>query len=93
MKASEFDEELKKIELETWDKVSSLVFKARNDELIEGQDDNKPVSFADDPNWQRRADALGELCGWIYDRLHGKTRLDRGSMTKKIRKAIGYTYP
>ena len=92
MNASEFEKQLKEIEEETWEKVVALVFKAREDEFGHS-DGNEMVSFADDPNWQRKADALGELCGWIYDRINGKTRLSRGSMTKKIRRALGYSYP
>lgn len=92
MTPKEFEIKLYKIELETWDNVSVLVNQARLEELGEGHDD-KPISYADDPNWQRRADALGELCGWIYDRMHGKNRGDKRSMTRKIRKALGYTYP
>ena len=30
---------------------------------------------------------------WIVDRLNGKYTNDRGSLTKKIRKALGYTLP
>ena len=30
---------------------------------------------------------------WIMDRLKGKYTNDRGSLTKKIRKALGYTLP
>ena len=30
---------------------------------------------------------------WIMDRLNGKYTNDRGSLTKKIRRALGYTLP
>ena len=52
--------------------------------------DDQPVEFADDPNVERAIDALAELSGWTYDRLNGINRLHRKSMTRKIKKALGY---
>lgn len=92
MTADEFGKRLNEIEAETWGKVTTLVSQAREEDGKE-YDGYEPVSYHDNPNWQRHADALAELAGWIYDRMNGRNRLDRRSMTKKIRKAIGYTYP
>lgn len=92
MDVKEFDTQLREILNETNDKVVQLVIEARNSHA-DGWDGRKPVSYADDPNWQRAADGFAEMTGWIYDRMHGRNRLHRQSMTKKIRKALGYSYP
>lgn len=73
-------------------KVVELVTDAQNAEGL-AYDTTESVSFAEDPAWQRQADALAELAGWIHDRLHGRNRLSRGSVTKRIRRALGYTVP
>lgn len=39
---------------------------------------------------------IDTLClsgAWIQDRLNNKKPRDRGSITKNIRKVLGYTYP
>ena len=41
-------------------------------------------------------DFVNNLClsgAWIFDRNNHKFPRDRGSLTKKIRKALGYTFP
>lgn len=92
MKAEQFEQELHKINVETMDKVRELVQRAQKEEGLEW-DTVEPVSFRDDPAWQNYADGFAEMCGWIYDRLNGINRLHKKSMTKKIRKVLGYTYP
>ena len=92
MTRAEFELQLSKIVDETNEKVVTLVLKAREEEFGEF-DMDKPMPYADDPNWERKADSLAEMCGWIYDRMNGKTRLDKRSMRRKIRRALGYTYP
>ena len=39
------------------------------------------------------SDYMCKSGAWIQDRINGKKPKDRGSLTKKIRKALGYTYP
>lgn len=92
MNARQFADELQKINNETMDKVRELVNRAQADEGL-SWDTDQPVSFCDDPNWERLADDLASMGGWVYDRLNGRNRLHKKSVTKKIRKAIGYTYP
>jgi len=46
----------------------------------------------DNGDFGRRLDALAERRGWIEDRLNGRTWSNR-KCTKKIRRALGYTYP
>lgn len=38
------------------------------------------------------ADYMALSGAWLYDRSNGKQRKDKGSMTGKIRKALGFTY-
>ena len=38
------------------------------------------------------SDYMCKSGAWIQDRINGKMPSDRGSLTKKIRKALGYTY-
>ena len=38
------------------------------------------------------SDYMCKSGAWIQDRINGKMPRDRGSLTKKIRKALGYTY-
>lgn len=92
MTAQEFEKELQKINSETMDKVRELVQRAQKDEGLEW-DTDQPVSFHDNPNWQNYADGFAEMTGWIYDRLSGRNRLHKKSVTKRIRKALGYSYP
>lgn len=92
MNSKTFTEELEKIYREANEKVVALVNKAQEEEGL-SWDTTENVSFADDPNWNYKADAFAEMGGWIYDRLNGMTRLDKKSITKKIRKALGYSYP
>lgn len=92
MNAQTFETELRKIEDEARQKVVALVNKAQEDEGLDWNTD-KPISFADSCIWYSPADGFAELAGWIYDRLAGRNRLHKKSMTKRIRKALGYTYP
>lgn len=92
MNAQEFARDLKNIQEVAHQKIVELVQQAQADEGL-SWDTDKAVSFADDPNWQRSADGFAESAGWIYDRLNGRNRLAKRSMTKRIRKALGYAYP
>jgi hypothetical protein len=44
-------------------------------------------------NIEHFSDYMCKSGAWIQDRINGKMPKDRGSLTKKIRKALGYTYP
>ena len=92
MNASEFNEQLKDLTDNFREQVASLVMQARAD-TEDGEFGKDPVTWVDNPNWERTVDGIAELAGWTHDRLNGRTRLDRRSMTKKIRRALGYTYP
>ena len=92
MTAEEFGARLSQIVTETNQEVVALVHEAQERAGL-GIETDQSVPFADDPNWNRPADSLAESAGWIYDRLNGRTGLHRQSMTKKIRRALGYTSP
>ena len=92
MDAKVFADELEKIYREANEKVVALVNKAQEDEGL-SWDTSEAVSFADGQYWSYKADAFAEMGGWIYDRLAGRTRGHKKSMTKRIRKALGYSYP
>lgn len=89
MNSKTFENELNAIYCETNKRVVALVNQAQADEGLYWNID-KPLSFADSPNWNYRADAFAELTGWIYDRVRGMSvGKDKKSMTKKIRMALG----
>lgn len=45
------------------------------------------------PDVERCIDDLAVRAGWIYDSLNKKTKKRGMSVTQKIRKVLGYTYP
>jgi hypothetical protein len=92
MDGQEFYTELDKIIKETNQKIVSLVHKAQEENGL-NWDTDLPLPFADDPNIERRADDLACMGGWVHDRINGRNRLSKKSITKKIRKALGYSYP
>jgi hypothetical protein len=92
MNAKIFAQELDKIVETAREQIVELVQKAQKEDGLEW-DTRESISFVEDTGWQNKADSLAEIAGWIYDRLNGKTRLDKKSVTKKLRKALGYTYP
>lgn len=42
---------------------------------------------------EKMVDSICLSGAWIMDRLKGKYPNDRGNLTKKVRKALGYTLP
>lgn len=92
MDAAKFDHRLSVIVGRAQKEITELVNQAQADEGL-SWDTDKPINFVDETNWQRTVDSLAETAGWIYDRLAGKNRLAKRSVTKRIRKALGYTYP
>ena len=92
MDAKTFETRLKEITEKANREIVELVLEARKEEFGSefGFDGKQSLSFADNPQIERLADSLAETCGWIYDRLNGMTRLDKKSMTRKLRKVLGY---
>lgn len=94
MNSEKFQTELQKILSKAHEKVVALVSQARLENLAQENDNSdSPLdcSFTDNPMIERTIDGFVELGGWIYDRLNGKTRIDKKSMTRKLRKVLGYT--
>jgi hypothetical protein len=88
-----FEKRLNEIVKETRSKVTALVIETRKDNLGDDftkQDASLDTSFTDNPQIERLADTFVELGGWIYDRLNGRTRMDKKSITRKLRKVLGY---
>lgn len=88
MNRQEYLEEMKKLDNEfdaLWRKIVDATIEFRKD--AQDKDSDIPETV------EKIADDLCLSGAWIYDRLNGKLPRDRGSVTKKIRKALGYTYP
>lgn len=73
------------------EEVVTLVHKAQEEDGL-SWDTNKPVSWADD-QYDHDVDNIVQIGGWIYDRLHGINRLHKKSLTKKLRRVLGFTSP
>ena len=90
----EFEQRLKEIEEYARSKVVDLVLETRSQYFSQefNMDSDKPLpdGFIDNPQIERLSDSFVELGGWIYDRLNGRTRTDKKSMTRKLRKVLGY---
>lgn len=55
--------------------------------------DNPEVTmYSFQNNIEHFSDSLCLKGAWIQDRINGKMPKDRGSLTKKIRKALGYLF-
>lgn len=92
MTVREFTIQLDAIQARNNKEIVDLIHRARI-ENADGIEGNKPVNFADDPNWQRKADGIAESAGWIYDRLNGRSVNDKKNVARKICKALGYFCP
>jgi hypothetical protein len=88
MKTTDFENKMKKHARkfdELWTKIVSDVNEGRKNELPIGNETEKLI------------DNLCLAGAWINDRLTGKSGIIhakeyRGSLSKKVRKALGYTY-
>ena len=54
--------------------------------------DNPEMTMYSLQHIEKFSDSLALSGAWMQDRINGKTPKDRGSLTKKIRKALGFTY-
>lgn len=73
------------------DEVVALVHKAQEEDGL-SWDTNKPVSWVDD-QYDHEVDTIVQIGGWVHDRLHGINRLHKKSLTKKLRRVLGFTAP
>ena len=54
--------------------------------------DNPEITMYSLQRVDKFTNSLALSGAWIQDRINGKQRNERGSLTKKIRKALGFTY-
>ncbi len=88
MNEQEFTEHVQAVVDRAHNDLVSLVRNYLGDEAFK-----ESMPKQDDGHWNRPLDGLAETVGWVYDKLEGRVRPGRGSMTKKIRKALGYSMP
>lgn len=95
MTADDFDKRLRAIYDAATKQVVEVMERARteNADGIAGYDPLDFIGGGGGQDWGRTADAFVCLGGWIYDRAAGKHLQDKRTMTKKLRKVLGYTYP
>ena len=88
MRKETYIKKMKKHE-ERFDKLWRMIVEDTN-RYIEKNPERTMYSFQN--NIEHFSDNLCKSGAWIQDRINGKYPKDRGSLTKKIRKALGYTY-
>ena len=87
MKAKTYERLMKERERQfdkNWQKIVKLT-----NEFIK---DNPEKTMYSLNQIEKFADSMSLSGAWVYDRINGLKRDDRGSVTKKIRKALGFTY-
>lgn len=86
MTNEEFCARFKELSAKYEREVSLLVNEARN-----GLDTRESVWWYDYDKIEKDLDSVVIVTGWMHDRMRGVYRKDRrGSMEKKLRKALGY---
>lgn len=89
MRKTTYIKKMKKHE-ERFDKLWRMIVEDTN-RYIEKNPTRSMYSFSN--NIEKFSDSMCKSGAWIVDRINGKYPRDRGSLTKKIRKALGYTFP
>lgn len=89
MKKETYIKRMKKHE-ERFDKLWGMIVEDTN-RYIEKNPTRSMYSFSN--NIEKFSDSMCKSGAWIVDRINDKYPRDRGSLTKKIRKALGYTFP
>lgn len=87
MRAKKYQKRMKQHE-ESFDKLWRKIVDETNEHIRWCKENNETPNVP-----ERFADYMATSAAWLYDRPSGKMPKDRGSMTKKIRKALGYTIP
>lgn len=96
MDAEVFAEKLENIVRRYNDELTILVHQAQIEEF--GSDGwNTPYPLTGYPENWKIDDAISNIIGhgaWVHDRIRGLNRLSkRGSLQKRVRKLLGFTYP
>ena len=89
MRKATYIKRMKKHE-ERYDKLWGMIVEDTN-RYIEKNPEKSMYQFQN--NIEHFSDHLCTSGAWIQDRINGKMPRDRGSLTKKIRRALGYTFP
>jgi hypothetical protein len=89
MRKETYIKKMKKHE-ERFDKLWGMIVEDTN-RYIEKNPTRSMYYFSN--NIEKFSDSMCKSGAWIADRINGKYPRDRGSLTKKIRKALGYTFP
>lgn len=92
MSEQEFLEKLKSLYEKFNEEIVNLVHDAQKSHGLDFNTDER-LPFADSDKIENYRDYIACLGGWLSDRLNGINRLHKKSLTKKIRKALGYTNP
>ena len=92
MTRDQFSERLSRISNGLRAELVDLISTAQKEQGLD-TNTNKPLSFNDDPNIEYLIDDIVCMGGWVSDRMNGINRLHRKSLTKKLRKALGFTAP
>ena len=75
----------------SFDVLFMKIVEDTNNFIESNQLDTKKAS--EESSIEKMVDGICLSGAWIMDRLKGKYPKDRGSLTKKVRKALGYTLP
>ena len=92
MNSKEFTNQLDKLIDDFNKEVVELVHEAQIEDDLDIMTD-KPISWVGEFDWQDVTDRIVLIGGWVFDRLNGRNRLSKRSMTKKLRKVLGYSQP
>lgn len=79
--------------MEEHDREFTKVWSKMCDDTNKFISENPDVTMYSLPSVSNTADYLAVSGAWLYDRIAKKNPRDRGAMTKKIRKTLGYSYP
>lgn len=91
MKAKVFLESLKKITDRLNGEMVDLVSIARDLRSVHELPEKQPVEdISGDPQIERALDEICLIGAWAQDRLNGLRPGDKGTITRKIKKALGY---
>ena len=89
MRKETYIKKMKKHE-ERFDKLWGMIVEDTN-RYIEKNPETAIYHFRNDV--EKFSDSLCKSGAWVQDRLNGYFPSNRKSLTKKIRKALGYTFP
>jgi len=93
MTAAIFAERLRALQNKFHEEVVHLVMEAQTSHGLDIATDEAMDEIATDDRVENVVDDIVTTGGWVADRIRGINRLHRKSLTKKLRRALGYTCP